>query len=91
MESITFTPGDFQELKQMFIESQRILRDQASTLASSKIGMLSLKQVSELTGYKQSFIRSRKEEIGFHTVGKDLKFKPSDLDKWINKYYRGPK
>lgn len=91
MESITFIPAEYQDLKQMFVRSQEIIREQAVEITACKVGLLNLKQVATLTGYKQAFIRSRKEEIGYHTVGRDLKFKPADVDRWINKYYRGPK
>jgi len=91
MESITFIPAEYQDLRDMFIESQRIIRKQAESTSGSDIELLTMKQVCSLTGYKESFIRSRKEEIGFHTVGRDIKFKPSAVKAWIDKYYRAPK
>jgi predicted DNA-binding transcriptional regulator AlpA len=63
---------------------------QAEIITNSKIGLLDIKQVAELTTYKEETIRLRKAEIGWHTLGKDLKFKASDVEAWINRYYRAP-
>ena len=75
----------------MFEESQQIIKHQAEIITRSRIGLMSARQVADLTGYDEKTIKDRKEEIGFHTMGKDLKFKPADVQAWIDKYYRSPK
>lgn len=91
MESIIFTPANYEELRDMFIKSQEIIREQAAVASGRDVELLSIQQVCERTGYKEAFIRSRKHEIGYHTVGRDLKFKPCAVRAWIDKYYREPK
>lgn len=91
MKVITIKRKAYKKLEEMFIKSQDIIQEQAQIMNASKIQLLSLDQVCELTGYKKAFIRSRKDEIGYHTVGRDLKFKPSAVQEWIDKYYRTPK
>lgn len=90
MKVIIIKRKAFKKLEEMFIKSQDIIQEQARAITAAKMGLLSLDQVCELTGYKKAFIRSRKEEIGYHTVGRDLKFKPSAVQEWIDKYYRTP-
>lgn len=80
----------YKRLVEMFVESQSIIRNQAESNLANQIGLLDISQVCELTGYRESFIRARKAEIGYHTVGKDLKFKPAAVQAWIDTYYRSP-
>jgi hypothetical protein len=77
--------------ERMIAESQETIKLQAEIITASKIGLMSAKQVADLTGYDAKTIKLRKSEIGYHTMGKDLKFKPSDVEAWIRKYYRAPK
>lgn len=91
MESITFTPADYQDLKKMFIESQNIIRDQAKKLANAKIVWVDTKEAAEITRYNEKTLKLNKDEIGYRTKGRDIFFKLSDLEEWMNRYYRGPK
>lgn len=91
MEGFTLTPVDLDRFTEMFSESQRIIREQAEIITGSKIALMTAKQVGELTGYDEKTIRIRKKEIGYSTLGKDLKFKPADVEAWINRNYRSPK
>jgi hypothetical protein len=91
MKVITIEKKAFRELKQMFIESQETVKAQASMLLQSKIGLLDPKQVAELTGYDEKTIRSKKEDIGYSTMGKNIKFRMEDVNAWINKGYRPPR
>lgn len=90
MEVITIESETFKRLESMFSASQDTIRMQAEIITNSKIGLLDVKQVAELTGYTEETIRLRKKEIGFHTLGKDIKFKPAAVQAWIDKYYRSP-
>lgn len=91
MEVIVIEHEAFKRLEQMFIESQEIIKVQASALLKSKIGLLDPKQVAELTGYAEGTIRQKKADIGFSTMGKDIKFRLEDVNAWINKGYRAPR
>jgi hypothetical protein len=90
MEVITIESEAFQKLERMFAESQETIKVQAEIITASKIGLMSAQQVADLTGYDVKTIKLRKDEIGYSTMGKDLKFRPSDVQAWIQKYYRSP-
>jgi hypothetical protein len=90
MEVITIESETYKRLETMFIQSLESVKNQAEIVTKSKIGLLDVKQVADLTGYTEDTIRARKKEIGYSTMGKDLKFKPADVEAWINKYYRAP-
>ena len=84
--------GALNDLKNMFVESQRMVRELATENAALKSKkLLSVAEVAEMTGYSTVTINRRKEEIGFFTEGKDIKFKPSDVDAWIEENYIKPK
>ncbi len=92
MEVITIESETFKEFKQMFIQSQEIIRRQAEIITASKIALMTAKQVGQLTGYDEKTIRIRKEEIGYSIpCGIEIKFKPADVEAWINRGYRSPK
>lgn len=91
MESITFTPVEFAKFESMFIESQQIIRDQAKKLANSKTIWIDTKEAAEISRYHEKTLKLHKEEIGYRTKGRDVFFKLSDLEAWMNRYYRGPK
>jgi hypothetical protein len=91
MEVIVIESETFKRLEQMFIESQQTIKNQAEIITASKIGLMSAQQVADLTGYHAKTIALRKSEIGYSTMGKDLRFRPADVQAWINKYYRAPK
>lgn len=101
MEVITIESEAFKRMESMFsesqeraerliAESQETIKLQAEIITASKIGLMSAQQVADLTGYDVKTIKLRKSEIGYHTMGKDLKFKPADVQAWIQKYYRYP-
>jgi hypothetical protein len=91
MEVIVIESETFKRLEDMFEQSQAVIKQQAEIITASKIGLMSAQQVADLTGYHVKTIALRKSEIGYSTMGKDLRFKPADVQAWINKYYRGPK
>lgn len=91
MNVLTIESETFIRIEQMFEKSQEIIQRQAEIITASKIALMTAKQVGELTGYDEKTIRIRKKEIGYSTLGKDLKFKPSDVEAWINRNYRSPK
>ncbi len=80
------------DLCDMFRESQRMVRELARENADlKKRKLLTVSDVAKLTGYTERTIRDRKHEIGFFTEGKDIRFKISDVDSWIDRYYIKPK
>jgi len=91
MDVLTIESSAFTEMQAMFAKSQDIIKVQADTILKLKVGLLNCKEVAELTGYNEKTIKSKKEEIGFMTIGKDIKFKPADVEAWIQKHYRAPK
>lgn len=92
MEVIVIEHETFRRMEEMFIESQRIIREQASTLLQAKIGLLDAKQVADLTGYAEDTIRKKKEDIGYSIpMGKDIKFTVEDVNNWIKRGYRAPR
>jgi hypothetical protein len=90
MEVIVTESETFKRLERMFIQTQETIKVQAEIITASKIGLMSAQQVAALTGYDVKTIKLRKQEIGYSTMGKDLKFKPADVQAWINRYYRSP-
>jgi hypothetical protein len=90
MEVINWESEAYKDFVRMFTESTESVKSLSETILKSRIGLLDVKQVAELTGYTEDTIRARKAEIGYSTMGKDLKFKPADVEAWINKYYRAP-
>lgn len=43
--------------------------------------------VAGITGYKPATIRLKKDEIGYISMGGEIKFLKADVDKWMMKYY----
>lgn len=91
MEVITIESQAYQRLESMFVESQKTIKDLSDQVIASKIGLLDPKQVAELTGYAEATIRQKKADIGYSTMGKDIKFRIEDVNAWINKGYRAPR
>jgi len=81
----------FKRLEATFIQSQEIIQRQAKIITASKIGLLDAKQVADLTGYDEKTIRIKKEDIGYSTLGKNIKFRVEDVNNWIAKGYQGPR
>jgi translation elongation factor EF-1alpha len=52
--------------------------------------LLSSNEVAELTGYNEKTIKIKKHEIGFFTQGKQVFFKPADVQLWIDRNYIKP-
>jgi predicted DNA-binding transcriptional regulator AlpA len=78
----------FQELVAMYKDLVRInteLRDENNKIKKRKL--LNSVEVAEMVGYKEATIRLKKKEIGFFTEGKDVFFKPEDVDAWIERHY----
>ncbi|KIO75251.1 hypothetical protein TH53_21820 [Pedobacter lusitanus] len=91
MEVITIESEAFKEIQGMHMQNKQVIADQAATIAGYNIVMISAEKAAELTGYSEKTLRLRKEEIGYHTIGKNIFFFPKDLEVWLHKYYRGPK
>jgi len=98
MEVIVIESETFKRMESMFMESLEAMRTQMEFIENShrdskinSLGLLNARQVGQITGYNEKTIKLRKAEIGYHTLGKDIKFKPQDVQAWIAKYYRGPK
>lgn len=91
MEVIVIEHEAFKRLEAMFIESQAIIKEQAKKLTGSKVIWLNVTEVAELTRYHEKTIKLRKTEIGYRTQGRNLFFKLSDVEKWVEKYYRAPR
>jgi len=91
MEVITIESEAFIKLQQMYVESQKALLDMAKKPKINTEVWLDIKQVSEMTRYHKNTILARKDEIGYRTIGRDLHFKLSAVEKWMEKYYRGPR
>lgn len=91
MEAFTLTPVDVQEFRDMFAESQRIIREQAEKLANAKITWVKVSEAAEITRYDEKTLKLNKEEIGYRTRGRTIFFKLSDLNNWMESTYRSPK
>jgi hypothetical protein len=91
MEVIVIEHETFKRIEEMFAESQEIIREQAKLLTNAKLSWVNAKQAAEISGYNSQTLRSRKSEIGYRTMGKDIFFKLSDLEIWMDKYYRAPR
>lgn len=71
------------------IETSQKLMTQNKALKEKLL--LSSNEVAALTGYNEKTIRIKKDEIGFFTVGKEVLFKPADVQLWIDRNYIKPK
>jgi len=92
MEVIAIESNTFQELVTMF----RTVCNEADTykrenkkLKEKKL--LSAREVADLTGFNEKTIKLKKEEIGYFTDGKDVKFKPENVDAWIEERHIKPR
>jgi hypothetical protein len=65
MDVIVIESEAFSRLERMFIESQEIIKVQTEMITRSKIGLITAKQVADLTGYDVRTINLRKSEIGY--------------------------
>lgn len=74
-----------QLIEQVSIQS-RELADMRSILNKQE-RYLSVQEAAEYIRRSVDYIRRRKNRIGFHKEGKDLTFKKSDLDKYMDSIY----
>lgn len=70
------------------IETSQKLMTQNKALKEKLL--LSSNEVAALTGYNEKTIRIKKDEIGVFTVGKEVLFKPADVQLWIDRNYIKP-
>lgn len=70
------------------LQEAKLLSDENYIL---KTRYLTAKEVGAITGYDEKTIKNRKDEIGYITHGKDLKFLMEDVNKWMMNYYVRPK
>ncbi|MNF08456.1 Helix-turn-helix domain protein [compost metagenome] len=52
----------------------------------ANITVLSAEEVAEATGYTAQTILNWKEEIGYHTKGRHIRFFPDDVENWLKLY-----
>lgn len=92
MEVIVIDSPAFQKMETMFSELVKMNRQLAEENKSLQLKrLLSVKDVCDITGYSENTVLRRKEEIGFFCEGKDIKFKPVDVDNWIDRNYIKPR
>lgn len=92
--STTFIVFEDDKLNNL-LEGMKSLMEETKSLADEnyllKTRYLTAKEVGAITGYDEKTIKNRKEEIGYITHGKDLKFLIEDVNKWMMNYYVRPK
>jgi len=91
MEVVTIEAETFRRMQDMYFKMAEMVETQTKTKKSADITLLTVKEVTALTGFGAQTIKMHKEEIGYQTMGKDLRFKPEDVEAWINSTYRKPR
>lgn len=88
MEVITVESSAFQNMQAMYAKVCGLLEEELKekNKKNSKL-LLSAQEVAEATGYNEKTIRLKKYEIGFFTIGKEVMFKPADVEAWIERNY----
>lgn len=77
-------------LKQLIDKIENLEGMVTSTLTElkeSKKPYLSTEEVMLLTGFKKNWVLLNKAKIGFSKLGKDLIFKRTDVEEFINQNY----
>ena len=92
MELVTFESETFKTLAGQYENMLGLLDDfiKKEKKRNDKL-LLSAMEVAEMTGYNEKTIRLKKYEIGFFTVGKEVMFKPVDVEAWIERNYIKPR
>lgn len=92
MEVITIEHQTFQNLQSMFNDMVGINKElKAENKRLKERKLLSTEEVAQMTGYSKDSICDKKKEIGFFTIGKEVKFKPEAVDAWIERNYIKPR
>ncbi|MGV3684386.1 MAG: hypothetical protein ACO1NS_02085 [Daejeonella sp.] len=89
-EVIVVESDTFQKMQSMFSVAMEAVKQLSSENFILKNRYLSAEEVGQLTGYHTKTIKIRKDEIGYITQGKDLKFKLDDVNTWMMRYYIKP-
>lgn len=92
MEVIVIESQTFQEILTMYQRVCGLLEEELreKKKRNDKL-LLSAREVAEMTGYNEKTIRLKKHEIGFFTIGKEVMFKPADVEAWIEQSYIRPR
>jgi excisionase family DNA binding protein len=91
-EVIVIESETFNRILTMYEEIADIAKDlhrENKRLKERKL--LSTEEVAQMTGYSKDSICDKKKEIGFFTIGKEVKFKPEAVDAWIERNYINPR
>lgn len=91
MEIIAIESATFQEMKTMFSDAIVQVKELSAENFILKNKYLTPLEVGKLTGYNEKTIKIKKEEIGYITQGRDLKFKMEDVTRWMENYYVKPR
>ena len=88
MELVTFESQTYQHLESMYKDAVAKLEkaaDKIQLLQDDKL--MGVDEAADYIGFGPKWVKERKEAIGFVDFGKDLKFKKSDLDAYIQAHH----
>ena len=86
MNVITMESDTFKNMMVMFEEMKELVKNNEKSLKKGNITLLSAEEVAECTGYTAQTILAWKDEIGYHTKGRFIRFFPEDVERWIKLY-----
>lgn len=90
-EVMVIESAAYQAMKAMHEEAVQLVKVLATENLTLKHKYLNPTEVGFITGYNSKTIKLRKEEIGYITQGKDIRFKLEDVKAWMDSYYVHPK
>jgi ATP-dependent protease ClpP protease subunit len=84
MELITFEHETFKALVFEIYESRKLTQAMFDKMSdTTQDRWLSPKEAADYTGFNQAWIKARSAKIGAFQDGKGLRFKQSDIDKYM--------
>jgi len=92
MEVIVIESEAYKQLITRIENIERLFIEAISELKEAKNDRYwSVEEVAEFTGFCESWVRKRKEHMGFFQEGKDLKFLKSNVLKYMSQRSVDPK
>lgn len=86
MEVVTVESEAYKDMLYMFNEMKNLVSNNEKAIKKGNITVLSADEVAECTGYTAQTILAWKDEIGYHTKGRLIRFFPEDVKEWLQRY-----
>ena len=86
MQVVTVESDAYQGMLSMLQEMKELVKNNEAATKKANITVLSAEEVAEATGYTAQTILAWKDEIGYHTKGRLIRFFPEDVQAWLQRY-----